>query len=315
MTLAILLIVFGALIAAGVPVLLALSSVAAAMGLSTFASYLVPTNDLLASVVLLVGLAVGVDYSLFYIRRDREERARGDSIGHAIAVTAATSGRAVVVSGLTVIVAMAGMFLASIPIFSSFAVGTMLVVAVAVLGSVTVLPALLSILGRWVDRPRVPLLWRLRRRSGGPRFWPAVRRPVLRRPVVALTLGVASLAALALPALGMTLSIPDIDDLPMPEVQTYERIHAAYPSEGAAHTVVVWSEHDPALDTAAVGAAARELIGRINSDPLFAAGGAAPRVEYADGGSVARLDVALSASADEAQGRSLRSQETSTSET
>jgi putative drug exporter of the RND superfamily len=97
-TLIILLVVFGALIAAGVPILLALSAVGAAVGLSAFASYLVPTNDLLSSVVLLVGMAVGVDYSLFYIRRDREERAKGDSVDHAIAVTAATSGRAVVVS-------------------------------------------------------------------------------------------------------------------------------------------------------------------------------------------------------------------------
>ncbi|MGH8828863.1 MAG: MMPL family transporter, partial [Jiangellaceae bacterium] len=157
-TLIILLVVFGALIAAGVPILLALSSVAGAMGLSAFASYLVPSNEMLASVVLLVGMAVGIDYSLFYIRRDREERARGDSVDHAIAVTAATSGRAVVVSGVTVMIAMAGMFLAGFSIFSAFAMGTILVVAVAVLGSVTVLPAMLSILGRWVDRPRIPLL-------------------------------------------------------------------------------------------------------------------------------------------------------------
>ena len=240
-TLAILLVVFGALIAAGVPILLALSSVGAAMGLSAFASYLVPSNEMLASVVLLVGMAVGVDYSLFYIRRDREERAKGDSVDHAIAVVAATSGRAVVVSGITVAVAMSGMFLSGFSIFSAFAMGTILVVLVAVLGSLTVLPALLSILGRWVDRPRIPLLWRLARRGGGSRFWPAVLGPVLRRPVAALTLGVAALAALAAPALGMTLSQPDLDDMPesIPEVQTYQRITDAYPSEGKAHTVAV----------------------------------------------------------------------------
>jgi putative drug exporter of the RND superfamily len=304
-TLVILLVVFGALIAAGVPILLALSSVAAAVGLSAFASYLVPTNDLLSSVVLLVGMAVGVDYSLFYIRRDREERAKGDSVDHAIAITAATSGRAVVVSGLTVMVAMAGMFLAGFSIFSAFAMGTILVVAVAVLGSVTVLPALLSILGRWVDRPRIPLLWRLQRRSGGSRLWPAVLRPVLRRPGIALTLGVMSLAALAVPALGMTLSNPGMDDMPasIPEVQTYQRISDAYPSEGTSHTVAVWSEDGADLDTAAVDAAVAQLAERTDANSYFATEGTAPVVEYSTGGDVARFSVPVSADVEDPQGR------------
>ena len=304
-TLIILLIVFGALIAAGVPILLALSSVGAAVGLSALASYLVPTNDLLSSVVLLVGMAVGVDYSLFYIRRDREERARGDSVDHAIAVTAATSGRAVVVSGLTVMVAMAGMFLAGFSIFSAFAMGTILVVAVAVLGSVTVLPALLSILGRWVDRPRIPLLWRLQRRSGGSRLWPAVLRPVLRRPGMALTLGVVALAALAAPALGMTLSNPGMDDMPssIPEVQTYQRISDAYPSEGTNHTVAVWSEDGADLDTESIDAAVAQLAERTAADLYFATEGSAPEVEYAAGGDVARFSVPVSLDAEDPQGR------------
>jgi putative drug exporter of the RND superfamily len=305
-TLIILLVVFGALIAAGVPILLALSSVGAAVGLSALASYLVPTNDLLSSVVLLVGMAVGVDYSLFYIRRDREERARGDSVDHAIAVTAATSGRAVVVSGLTVMVAMAGMFLAGFSIFSAFAMGTILVVAVAVLGSVTVLPALLSILGRWVDRPRIPLLWRLQRRSGGSRLWPAVLRPVLRRPGIALILGVTALAALAVPALGMTLSNPGMDDMPasIPEVQTYQRISDAYPSEGTSHTVAVWSEDGTDLDSEAVDAAVAQLAERTTADPYFATEGMAPVVDYANSGDVARFSVPVSADAGDPQGRS-----------
>ncbi|HEX2361358.1 MAG TPA: MMPL family transporter [Jiangellaceae bacterium] len=304
-TLIILLVVFGALIAAGVPILLALSSVGSAVGLSAFASYLVPTNDLLSSVVLLVGMAVGVDYSLFYIRRDREERAKGDSVDHAIAVTAATSGRAVVVSGLTVMVAMAGMFLAGFSIFSAFAMGTILVVAVAVLGSVTVLPALLSILGRWVDRPRIPLLWRLQQRSGGSRLWPAVLRPVLRRPGIALAVGTASLAALAVPALGMTLSNPGLDDMPtsIPQVQTYQRISDAYPSEGTSHIVAVWSQDGTALDAAAVDAAVGQLAERADADPYFAVDGNVPEVEYASGGEVARLSVPVSAEVDDPQGR------------
>ncbi|HEX7746619.1 MAG TPA: MMPL family transporter, partial [Micromonosporaceae bacterium] len=166
-TLAILIVAFGALIAAGVPVLLALSSVAAAIGLSTLASHLVPAVDTTASVILLIGMAVGVDYSLFYLRREREERAKGRRHLDAVEIAAETSGRAVVVSGTAVIISMAGLFLADDVVFSSFAVGSMLVVAVAVLGSLTVLPALLAKLGRWVDRPRVPVLWRLSTRRTG----------------------------------------------------------------------------------------------------------------------------------------------------
>src|SRR5204863_3391229 len=123
-----------------VPVLLALSAVASAIGLSALASHLVPAIDAVGSVILLIGMAVGIDYSLFYLRREREERAKGAKHLDAVEIAAATSGHAVVVSGLAVIIAMAGMLLANDNIFSSFAVGSVLVVAVAVLGSLTVLP-------------------------------------------------------------------------------------------------------------------------------------------------------------------------------
>ena len=108
------------------------------------------------SVILLIGLAVGVDYSMFYLRRKMEERDAGRSSEAALEFAAATSGRAVLVSGLTVLIAMSGMFLAGNAVFTSFAVGTMLVVAVAMLGSVTVLPAVLSKLGDNVEKGRVP---------------------------------------------------------------------------------------------------------------------------------------------------------------
>ncbi len=301
-TLAILAVVFGALIAAGVPVLLAFSSVAAALGLSAFASYLVPTTELLASVVLLIGMAVGVDYSLFYIRRAREQRGKGDPVERAIEVAAATSGRAVVVSGLTTVVAMAGMFFAGLAVFDSFAVGTILVIAVAVVGSLTVLPALLSLLGRWVDRPRIPLLWRLTRREGGSRFWPAVLRPVLRRPAVSFTVGVVALGALAAPAVAMKLSEPGLDDLPgsIPEVETLNRISDAYPREGTAHTVAVWAEDGGSLDVPAVEAAISDLTARTEADSAFAAVGV-PSVEVAAGGEVAQFLVPVAGGLDEAQ--------------
>ena len=207
-TLAILLIAFGALIAASVPLVLALSSVAAAIGLSAAASQLIPAVDAVNSVILLIGMAVGVDYSLFYLRREREERAKGRGHIDAVEIAAATSGHAVVVSGTAVIISMAGLFLARDAVFSSFAVGSILVVAVAVVGSLTVLPAILAKLGRWVDKPRIPLLWRLTANKSKPRFWPTMLKPALKHPVATLLVSVTALLAVASPALGMTAEVP-----------------------------------------------------------------------------------------------------------
>ncbi|MGC4890776.1 MMPL family transporter [Micromonospora sp. DT227] len=293
-TLAILIIAFGALIAAGVPVLLALSSVAAAMGLSTLASHLVPATDTTASVILLIGMAVGVDYSLFYVRREREERAKGRSGLDAVEVAAETSGHAVVVSGTAVIIAMAGLLLAQDAIFSSLAVGSILVVAVAVLGSLTVLPALLAKLGRWVDRPRVPLLWRLTTPRAGrrPRFWPAVLRPALRAPVATLLVSVALLLALAAPALGMKLKFPGTEDVPRTTaaMQAYDRLAAAFPSNGTSHTVAVRA---PADQADRVRAALTGLAARTGADPLFApAEGDAPEIRVSTDRRVSVLEVA-----------------------
>jgi putative drug exporter of the RND superfamily len=266
-TLAILIIAFGALIAAGVPVLLALSSVIAAMGLSTLASHLVPAGDVTSSVILLIGMAVGVDYSLFYVRREREERARGRGHVDAVEIAAETSGHAVVVSGTAVVIAMAGLFLAGDSTFSSLAVGSIMVVAVAVLGSLTVLPALLAKLGRWVDRPRVPFLGR--RASDGGRMWRRVLTPALRWPLATLLVSVLALLAVAAPALGMKLKFPGTEDLPRttPAMQAYDRLTAAYPSNGTTHLIAVKA---PASSATEVKAALTRLAESTQSDPLFA---------------------------------------------
>jgi RND superfamily putative drug exporter len=289
-TLAILLIAFGALIAAAVPLVLALSAVVAAIGLSAAASQLVPAVDVVNSVILLIGMAVGVDYSLFYLRREREERARGRGHVDAVEIAAATSGHAVVVSGLAVIISMGGLFLARDTVFSSFAVGSILVVAVAVVGSLTVLPAILAKLGRWVDRPRIPLLWRLASRNGEPRFWPFVLKPALKHPLATLLVAVAALLAVATPALGMTLKFPGTEDLPRDTavMQAYDRLTAAFPSTGTNHQVAVRA---PADQQAAVRAALADLVQRTETDALFAQDGLEqPRVSK--DGTVTVLDVA-----------------------
>ena len=186
-------------------------------------------------------MAVGVDYSLFYLKRAREERAAGRDNDAAIEAAAATSGRAVVISGLTVMVAMAGMYLGGISNFSSFATGTILVVAVAVIGSLTVLPALLSKLGDKVDRGRVPLVGRIKNRVGEAGIWSRVLDRVLRRPLVSAVVSAGVLVALAVPALGMETSLGGTEDFSrdLQVMQTYDRIQAAFPSEGSMEMVVV----------------------------------------------------------------------------
>ena len=200
-TLVLLLIVFGALIAAGIPLLLAGTAVIAAISLLSIPSRIVPIDGTTSAIVLLVGMAVGIDYSLFYLRRVREERAAGRDTKEALRIAAATSGRAIAVSGLTVMISLAGLFLTGIDVFSGVAIGTILVVGVAVLGSLTFLPALLSLLGTATDRGRIPFLGRRRAAARPSRLWGLVVRAVVRRPLALGGLAAVALLALATPLL------------------------------------------------------------------------------------------------------------------
>ncbi|MET7423722.1 MMPL family transporter [Dactylosporangium sp. NPDC005555] len=237
-TLGILLVAFGAIVAALLPVGLAVTAVVGAVGLLAYASHLAPAVDTTMHVMLLVGLAVGVDYCLFYIRRERDERRAGVDPHRALVIAAQTSGRSIWVSGLTVIVAMAGMFLTRDTTFVSFAVGTILVVATAVLGSLTVLPALLSALGDRVDLGRIPGLYR--KRSGN-RVWGAFLRLVLKRPLISAVLAVIALGALAAPALDLRTKGEGVEDLSpsAPITQAFLAIQAAFPGGTGPARVVV----------------------------------------------------------------------------
>jgi uncharacterized membrane protein YdfJ with MMPL/SSD domain len=226
-TVIVLLLAFGAVLAALVPLLLGLTSVVAAMGAYGVVSHVAPDGGSTGALVLLIGLAVGVDYSLFYIRREREEREAGRGADAAVRVAAATAGRAIVVSGLTVMLSLAGLLVTGLSVFSSMALGTMIVVAIAVLGSLTVLPATLALLGDRVDRGRLPLIGRRRRRARSG-IWPRIAGEVTRRPVPWLITAVCLLGALALPALGMKTGENDLPgDLPV--VQAESAIERAFP--------------------------------------------------------------------------------------
>ena len=257
-TLIILVVAFGALVAAGIPLLLALTAVFATFGLMALPSHLLPTAQEVPATVLLIGLAVGVDYSMFYLRREREERAAGRSERAALEAAAATSGRSVLISGLTVMVAMAGLFLTGDATFASFGVATMLVVAVAMLGSLTVLPALLSKLGDRVDRLRVPHIRRLRRESGESRIWGAIVDGVLRRPVVSMVVAGGALLALAAPALGLRMVQPGPDTYPqsLDMIKAYNRMQQAFPGTPLPANVIVKTAN---VNAPAVRNAIREL--------------------------------------------------------
>ncbi len=229
LTLVILLLVFGSFVAAAVPLLLAITAVFTTTALIAIPSQFIPVDESIAEVILLIGLAVGIDYSLFYLRREREERAAGRSESAALEAAAATSGRAVLISGVTVLIAMAGMFFSGDKTFMSFSIGTMMVVAVAMIGSLTVLPALLSKLGDRVEKGRVPFVHRLRRKDGESRVWGAILTRVLRRPVVSVVASTAILVALAAPALTLNTATTSIDDISIAEIEPIKHLEAAFP--------------------------------------------------------------------------------------
>ncbi|MGP4002664.1 MMPL family transporter [Streptomyces sp. 8N706] len=299
-TLITLLIVFGSVVMAGVPLLLALSSIAAAMGLSMVVSHLSPDAGVGNNVILLIGLAVGVDYSLFYLKREREERARsGGRLGSEalVELAAATSGRAIVVSGLAVVVSTATLYLASDVIFSSLATGTIVVVLVAVASSLTVLPALLVKIGQRSERraargergtpgTRKP---RPVRRTGTGRVWSALMRPASKHPAITLCVSVLVMLGLAAPVAGLKLTemSRDTHSRDIPAMRTYDRLHQAFPELRVTHQVVVRGAPDRARE---VAGALRELGRRAEADPLFTG---RPRQRTSADGRVAVLELSV----------------------
>src|SRR3954447_11086856 len=254
LTLIVLLLVFGAVVAAGVALLLPLSAVIATTALVALPSHIVPMDSNVSAVLLLVGLAVGVDYSLFYIKREREERAAGKSHRAALEAAAATSGRSVLISGVTVMIAMAGMLFSGDKTYLSFGIATMLVVAVAMLGSLTVLPALLSKLGDRVEKGRVPFIGRLRREGKENRFWSAVLTPALKHPLVSAIAATAVLLTMAVPVLSIHTAQTGLDALPtsIATVDTINKIQDSFPGSTTPALVAIKANTDAPATKAAI---------------------------------------------------------------
>jgi len=287
LTLLILLLVFRSLVGALIPLLLALTAVFATISLAAIPSQIVPMDEAISEVILLIGLAVGVDYSLFYVRRERDERRAGKSESAALEAAAATSGRAVLISGATVMIAMAGMFFSGDKTFMSFAIGTMMVVAVAMIGSLTVLPATLSWLGDRVDKVRVPFLGRKQNGREG-RFWGAILSAVLRRPLVSALAAGAVLVVMALPALKLHTTQSGFDALPksMKEVQSLNAVRDAFPGGATPAVVAIKGDtSDPKLQAAVTDLEKQALASGKALDPIYS--------EVSPDGSVLRVFVPL----------------------
>jgi RND superfamily putative drug exporter len=288
-TIIVLLLVFGALVAVGVPLLLALSGVVATVGLVALPSHLVPMDNNVSAVILLIGLAVGVDYSLFYLKREREERAAGKGSRAALEAAAATSGRSVLISGFTVMIAMAGMMFAGDKSYLGFGIATMMVVGIAMLGSLTVLPALLSKLGDRVEKGKIPYLHRLRRDSGENRVWKKILAPAMRRPGIAAAVAGGALLVMAVPVLNMHTAQSGLEMLPnsAPTVETINKVNEAFGNGEASQTeIAVKADIDsPATQKALAALKTKIEAAQLNTGSID--------MEVNPSHTVARVDVPL----------------------
>ncbi len=309
LTLLILVLAFGALVAASVPLVLGLTSVVAAIGALGLVSHIAPNSGSTSAIVVLIGLAVGVDYSLFYVRREREERRRGRGPARvagrampesALIAAAASVGRAIFISGLTVIISLAGLLITGAGDLVSIGLGTMTVVAIAVLGSLTVLPATLALLGDRVDRGRIPgyrrrAAARARREqrasaAGRPNgFWARLARVVTNHPLGFLLAAVGVLGALTVPFASMQTGDLQVADLPqdLPVVQALNAIETSFPGAPSDSQLVV-SGHD--LDTPD----AKKALTALGQQASKATGGQGPiTVTVSSDGQVARVNVPM----------------------
>jgi len=253
LTFIILLITFGAFVASIIPLVLAVTALLAAFGiLGIFSQLITPASPYATQLIVLIGLAVSVDYSLFMITRFRTERRRGLSRLAAIEIASSTAGRAVFFSGLAVMISIASLFLIDVSIFRSMAIGTIGVILVAVIGSLTFLPATLAILGDRIDTGRVPFVGRERGEGGG--IWARLVAAVMRRPLRLALAATAGLVLLASPVLHLRIGVTDFTSFPdqIDGVQAVKLLDAKWPQGSRLDLLVVVTGFDRAETKAAV---------------------------------------------------------------
>ena len=286
--LVILLIVLGAAVAAGLPIVVALLAIFVAAGATALVSNTMEMSNYVVFIITMIGLAVGIDYSLFIVQRFREERAGGREIIDAIATAGSTASRAVFFSGMAVVIALAGMLIAPDPVFRSFAVGAMLVVASTVFAALTLLPAVLRLLGDRVNWLTLPLIGRRGRAEGSGGFWGAMTRLITARPAISAVLAGGLLVAAALPVLNINLGNVGISTLPedSDSRHAFDVLNEEF-SSGVLTADVVIDAAD--VNHPDVQRGIQELIAAVDGDEFFGTAS----VETNDGSDLALVTVAM----------------------
>ena len=267
----VLVLVFGAVVAGVVPVLMAILSIIVALGLVAVISLEFTLSVFIVNMLTGMGLALGIDYSLFVVSRYREERGRGLAKEDAIARSGATASRAVLFSGSTFVIALLGMFIVPTSIMRSLALGAILVGIVSVAAALTLLPAILSLVGDGVNSLRVPILGRNLDRPDASegRFWRRIVTAVLRRPALSLAISVGGMLLLAAPIFGMHIGANGVSSLPssLPSKQGQTLLHRSFPVQSPAPVEIVAVGGDPTKVDEAIGRLDKKLVadGRFGS--------------------------------------------------
>ena len=267
LALVMLLLVFRTVVAALIPLVLAMGAIIIAMGIAALVSQAYPLGEGYDVLVSMLGLAVGIDYSLFIISRFRYERQAGREKLEAITVASNTTGRAVFYAGVTVVVSLAGMALTDNPVFISLALGVIFVVLVAIVGSLTFLPAVLSVLGDDVNQLRVPLLGRANGNGG---LWSAITKRVLARPAIFATVTATALVALAAPVASLEMGFPSGSRALHNSVDAKQavRLLEEHFSGGLATPALVVVDA-PEVTAPEVQASVARLVERVGQDSAF----------------------------------------------
>ncbi|MBD8870346.1 MMPL family transporter [Nocardioides donggukensis] len=283
----VLLLVFGAVVAASVPLLTALVSIVVALGLASLIGQAFELSFFIVNMVVAMGLALGIDYSLFVVSRYREERYAGLTKHEAIAVSGATASKAVLFSGSAFVVALLGMLLVPDTVLRSLATGAVLVGVVTVASALTLLPALVSLLGDHIERLRIPLL--PRQHGGESRFWTRAVRIVTRRPAWTAGATIAALVALTLPVLGLQTGSAGLTSLPgdMAARQGFAALETYFPAGARSNPAVVVVDAD--ASSPAVRSAAQSLGDEVDGDSSFGAS----TVSTAPSGDLTLVEIAL----------------------
>ncbi|MEX2229121.1 MAG: MMPL family transporter [Dehalococcoidia bacterium] len=265
----ILVLVFGAVVAAIVPMAVAFVAIFMAFGLVTLISQLWPLSTFVQNMVLLIGLAVGIDYALFIVERFREERGRGTSVNEALGAAGDTATRAVLFSGVTVVIALMGLLIVPTNIFRSFGIGASIVVILSVMASLTLLPAILSLLGDRVNMLSIPLIGARRSpgHDGEGGAWAAIARAVMARPLVSATLAAGTLIVLAIPYFSIQLGASGPASIPPAyEVrQAFEILNDEFSAGRLAPTNIVVTADD--VTAPAVQTAVASFLAALEADP------------------------------------------------